>query len=265
MPTLMLDDLPLYYEELGAGTPVLLLHGLGSSGRDFELVTSALAATHRVVLPDVRGHGRSGKPPGEYGVPLFARDIAAFCDRLNLTGVHVVGLSMGGMIAFQLAVDRPDLVRSLAIINSGPDMVPRTLRFRLALSTRLLILRLFGPPRLARLIARRLFPKPEHAAMRQRVEAALAANDPDVYLRATRGLIGWTVQPRLAEITCPVLVLAGDRDYTPLSLKKAYLAQLKHGRLVELTDCGHAAPMEQPGQVQEALMRFYRDIEELPQ
>lgn len=260
MSTIQLEGVSLYVEQHGSGSPVLLLHGLGSSGLDWELVTPRLAAHHRVIVPDVRGHGRSDKPAGDYGVPLFARDIAALCDRLGLSGVHVVGLSMGGMIAFELAVRRPDLVRSLVIVNSGPDMVPRTLRFRVALGTRILLLRLVGPAGLARVIARRLFPKPEQQELRQSIQERLAQNDRDVYLRATRGLIGWTVQDRLQEITCPVLVLASERDYTPVSFKEAYVARLKDARLQVLKDSGHAAPGDQPERVSDAILRFLRGV-----
>lgn len=258
MPTIQLEEVSLYYEEHGAGPPLLLLHGLGSSGQDWDLLVPRLAASYRVIVPDVRGHGRSDKPAGPYGVPLFARDIAAFLDRLNLSSVHVAGVSMGGMLAFELVIRRPDLVRSLVIINSGPDMVPRTLRFRAALTMRVLLLRLLGPAGLARIVAGKLFPKPQHAALRRQIEERLARNDRDVYLRATRGLIGWSVLDRLPEIRCPVLVLASDRDYTPVKLKEAYAAQIKDATLEVLTDSGHAAPAENPEQVAAAMARFLR-------
>ena len=260
MPKIQLADISLYYEEAGQGPPVLLLHGLGSSARDWELVAPQLAAGHRVIRPDVRGHGRSDKPPGPYSVPLFAKDVAALCDRLGLTQLHVMGLSMGGMIAFQLALDRPELVRSLTIVNSGPDMVPRTASRFVAFKMRLLLLRLFGPPFLAKIVARKLFPKPEQDALRQQVQAALGSNDPQVYLDATRALIGWTVLPRLGEISCPVLILASDNDYTPLSEKQAYAALLKNARLEEVRDSGHASPMDQPAQVSEKALRFFQSL-----
>ncbi|MBJ6765484.1 alpha/beta hydrolase [Myxococcaceae bacterium JPH2] len=255
------DGVSLQVEDSGAGEAVLLLHGLGSSGGDWEFVAPRLAAHHRVVIPDARGHGRSDKPPGAYGVALFARDIAALCDGLGLTRVHVVGLSMGGMMGFQLAVDRPELVRSLVVINSGPDMVPRTVRQRLAIMVRLGVLRWLGPRGLAKRIAPRLFPKPEQEALRERVRETLGANTPDVYLRATRGLVGWSVLARLAEVTCPVLVLHSERDYTSLATKQAYVARLAKARLQVLTDSGHAAPVDQPGQVVEAVEAFLREVE----
>ncbi|WP_245919671.1 alpha/beta fold hydrolase [Melittangium boletus] len=260
-----LEGVSLHFEESGAGTPVLLLHGLGSSGQDWELVAPRLAAHHRVIIPDVRGHGRSGKPPGPYGVPLFARDIAALCDRLGLERVHVVGLSMGGMMGFQLAVERPELVRSLTVVNSGPDMVPRTMRMKLLFATRLLILKLLGPKTLARLIAPKLFPKPEHAELRARVEASIGANDPDAYQRATRGLVGWSVLDRLKDITCPVLVLASDHDYTPLSAKRAYVDLLRDARLHVIHDSGHASPGDQPVHIFEAVRGFLLELEDAAQ
>ncbi|RKH04831.1 alpha/beta hydrolase [Corallococcus sp. CA053C] len=258
------EGVTLYYEEDGEGAPVLLLHGLGSSGSDWEDVMPRLSAHHRVLVPDARGHGRSDKPAGAYGVALFAHDIAALCDGLGLTRVHVVGLSMGGMMGFQLAVDRPDLVRSLVVINSGPDMVARTLRQKLTFATRLLALKVLGPRGLAKLLAPKLFPRPEQEALRQRARESLGANDPDVYLRATRGLLGWSVLARLKDVACPVLALHSERDYTPQARKQAYVDQLAKARLQVLTDSGHAAPVDQPGQVVEAVEGFLREVEGPP-
>ncbi|MFP2923954.1 alpha/beta fold hydrolase [Pyxidicoccus sp. 3LG] len=261
MPMLPLDGVSLHCDTAGDGTPVLLLHGLGSSGRDWELVTPRLAARHRVIVPDARGHGRSETPAGPYGVPLFARDIAALCDKLGLTRVHVVGLSMGGMMGFQLAVDRPDLVRSLVVVNSGPELKARTLSRKLAFAMRLLLLRFLGPMRLAKVLAPKLFPKPEQAELRQRVLDTLGHNDPDAYLRATRGLLGWGVLERVKDITCPVLALHSERDYTPLSEKQAYVGLLRDARLQTLSDSGHAAPLDQPVLLAEAVEAFLREVE----
>jgi 3-oxoadipate enol-lactonase len=261
MPMLPLDGVSLHCDTAGDGTPVLLLHGLGSSGRDWELVTPLLAKRHRVLVPDARGHGRSETPAGKYGVPLFTRDIAALCDALGLGRVHVVGLSMGGMMGFQLAVDRPDLVRSLVIVNSGPELKARTLRRKFDFALRLVVLRLLGPMRMARILAPRLFPKPEQADLRQRVLDTLGHNDPGAYLRATRGLLGWSVLERVKDITCPVLVLHSERDYTPLSEKQAYVDLLRDARLQVLSDSGHAAPLDQPEQLAEAVETFLREVE----
>src|SRR5687767_639927 len=145
MAVARVDNHAIHFEEAGSGSAVLLLHGLGTSGHDWDLVAPDIATRHRVIIPDIRGHGRSDKPAGAYGVPLFARDVAALCDQLGLSAIHVVGLSMGGMIGFEMAVSRPDLVRSLVVINSGPEMIPRTLRAAAAIARRLTLVSLFGP------------------------------------------------------------------------------------------------------------------------
>ncbi|XXF78687.1 alpha/beta hydrolase [Myxococcaceae bacterium GXIMD 01537] len=264
MPTLQLNDFTLHYEEAGAGEPVLLLHGLGSSGQDWEYVAPRLASHHRVLMPDARGHGRSGRPPGEYGVPLFARDVAALCDALGLERVHVVGFSMGGMMGLQLAVDRPDLVRGLTVINCTADLVPSTLKLKFAFALRMGVLRLLGPQGMAKVLAPKLFPKPEQEALRRKALESIGANEPDAYLRATRGLRGWSVRARLHEVVCPVLVLASDGDYTPLSAKQDYVAHLDEARLQVVRDSCHAAPMDQPEQVIDAVEPFLREVEGLP-
>src|SRR5215218_7951709 len=133
MPMITLNGLDVFYETRGSGDPVLLVHGLGSSTEDWEPQVDALAREFTVVAYDVRGHGRTGKPGGRYTVSQFADDAAALIAALGLGPVHVIGLSMGGMIAFQLAADHPALVRSLVIVNSGPEMVLRTLREKLGI------------------------------------------------------------------------------------------------------------------------------------
>jgi pimeloyl-ACP methyl ester carboxylesterase len=261
MAMLDIDGVSLHVEDAGQGTPVLALHGLGSSGRDWGEVTPELAARHRVIVPDLRGHGRSDKPAGRYDVPGYARDAAGLCDRLGVGRVHVVGLSLGGMIAFELALARPDLVRSMVIVNSGPDMVPRTLRNAVALAQRLVVTTLLGPSGMARILAPRLFPRPEQSALRDKFQHALAASDPGAYRRATLGLMGWSVAHRLHEIACPVLVVASDRDYTPVAFKQAYMRHLRDARLHQLEDSGHLASLDQPAQLAGAVLAFLDEVE----
>ena len=144
MSKLKVRDVNLHYEITGQGQPLLLIHGLGSSARDWELQVPVFAQNYRVVAFDVRGHGRSDKPPGPYSIPLFADDAAALIRALDIAPTHVVGISMGGMIALQLAVSAPELVRSLVVVNTGPELVPRTPRERLEVLQRLFLVRLWA-------------------------------------------------------------------------------------------------------------------------
>src|SRR5439155_12833482 len=94
----------------------------GSSKRDWEPQVAELAKTYRVITVDLRGHGQSDKPAGPYTIPEFAADVAGLLESLHASPAHIVGLSLGGGVAFQLAVNYPALLKSLTIVNSGPSM-----------------------------------------------------------------------------------------------------------------------------------------------
>ena len=122
MPYISLPNLKLYYEVTGYGLPLLMIHGLGSNSRDWEKQVNPFAQKYQVITLDLRGHGCSDKPPGPYSVKMFAEDTAGLMRELGLVPSHVVGISMGGMVAFELAVHFPELLRSLTVVNSYPEM-----------------------------------------------------------------------------------------------------------------------------------------------
>jgi 3-oxoadipate enol-lactonase len=260
MATLRVNGVELYYEMHGRGEPVLLIHGLGSSTRDWDPQVPQLSKQFQVITFDVRGHGRSGKPKERYSVKLFADDTAALIRALGVGPVHVVGISMGGMIAFQLAVDAPDLVRSLVIVNSGPAMPIRTLPQRLMIWTRVAIVRFQGMRKMGEVLAARLLPKPEHASLRAAFIERWAANDPRAYLSALKGLVNWGVLDQLSGLTCPVLVLTADQDYTPIAFKRAYAALLKDAEVVVVDDARHFLPIERPEPFNAAVLTFLERV-----
>ncbi|MCO2463526.1 alpha/beta hydrolase [Pseudomonas aeruginosa] len=264
MPDFQHRDCTLVYDDHPGPTeraPVLLLHGLGSSARDWEYQLPALLGHYRLLVPDLRGHGRSGKPRGGYSMAGFAEDCAALLDRLGCGPVHLVGISMGGMIGFQLACDRPDLLRSLTIVNSAPEVIPRKPREHLEVAKRKLLSRLLSLRTIGRALGRLLFPKAEQAGLREKIEARWAENDKRAYLASLDAIIGWGVQERLAEIACPTLVISADRDYTPVSLKQAYCERIADARLVVVEDSRHATPMDQPEIFNTTLLGFLADID----
>jgi 3-oxoadipate enol-lactonase len=260
MASIHIGDIDTSYELVGAGDPVVLIHGLGSSGRDWELQVPALADHYRVLTYDVRGHGASSKPRGPYRVTQFASDLALLLERLEHRPAHVVGISMGGMIAFQLAVDRPDLVRSLVIVNSGPALVPSTPAEHLAVWSRIALAKLRGPSAMGAVLAPRLFPSPDQERLRRQFIERWAENDKDAYYAALRAIIGWSVRDRVGEIRCPVLVVAADHDYTPVSAKEAYLPLIPGATLKVIADSRHATPIERP-EVFNAVLRQFLDAQ----
>lgn len=258
MPMITLGDLSVYYEKHGQGEPVLLIHGLGSSTEDWEPQVEALARDFTVVTYDVRGHGKTAKPAGAYSVPQFAADAARLLEHLALGPLQVMGLSMGGMIAFQLAADRPDLVRSLIIVNSGPEMILRSWKEKLAIYQRTVIVRLLGMSKMGEVLAGRLLPDPRHAALRRTFVERWGRNDPGAYLRALAALVGWSVMAKLPQITCPVLVVAADQDYTPVAWKRDYTSKMPRASLAVIPDARHMMPVETPAPFHAVIIPFLK-------
>jgi pimeloyl-ACP methyl ester carboxylesterase len=251
-----INDIDLYYESTGEGEPLLLIHGLGSSTRNWELQVKHFSERYRVITYDLRGHGRSSKPPGPYFMQSFANDTTGLLNRLGIQVAHVVGVSMGGMIAFELAVRYPDLLKSLVIANSYPEMRVETAREHLEKWQRLLILELLGVRALGKVLSRRLFARPEQLALRRTFVERWAQNDKRAYKACLRAILGWDVEARLGEIRCPVLVVASDRDYWPLEGKQAYTAKMPAARLVVIGDARHAVCVEKPEEFNRVLEEF---------
>ena len=256
MSTIQINGITLHYEIYGQGQPILFIHGLGSSGRDWEYQVDFFCKDYRVITFDVRGHGQSDKPPGPYTVPLFAADTAKLMEAVDIAPAHIVGISMGGMIAFQLAVDRPDLVKSMVIVNSSPELVPRTFKERLLIMQRFAIVRLLGMRKMGEVLSKRLFIKPDQEELRQQLIERWAENDPQAYREAMRALIGWSIVDRLDTINSPLLVIAADEDYSPLAAKEAYTAKIPGAKLEIIEDSRHAVAVEHPEQFNAIVAAF---------
>jgi 3-oxoadipate enol-lactonase len=128
MPFLELDDFLMYYKTLGAGKPVLLIHGLGGDTRGWEFQEEELAKHFHLILPDMRAHGQSTVKELGMMIPpdQFAKDIEALLSHLGHERVHVVGISMGGMIAQQFVLDYPHKVNKLVLIDTAPKITEQT-------------------------------------------------------------------------------------------------------------------------------------------
>jgi 3-oxoadipate enol-lactonase len=262
VPKLEVNDIDLYYETAGRGQPVLFLHGLGSSSRDWERQVAVCSKAYQTITLDLRGHGRSDKPrSGAYGIPRLAADTAALLRALDLGPVNLVGLSMGGMVAFQLALDAPLLVKSLVIINSQPELKLRTWRERTAALKRLLIIKLLGMRKMGQALGQKLFPGEDQGDLRATFIARWADNDARAYFRTLTSLIGWSVAERLSEIGCRTLVIGAEQDYTSAAFKQGYVDQMPNASLVTIPNARHFLPLDRPDALNQVLMEFLSDLD----
>jgi pimeloyl-ACP methyl ester carboxylesterase len=249
-------DIDLYYEIIGQGDPIVFIHGLGSSTRDWEYQIEYFSKRYQIVIFDIRGHGKSDKPAGPYSIHLFARDTAELIKALDIVPSHVVGISLGGMIALQLAANEPELVRSLVVVNSGSEMVVRTMKERLAVLQRFIIVRLLGMRKMGEVLGDRLFPKQEQRELRRTFADRWAENDPRAYREALRAIIGWSLTEQLHRIECPTLVVAAEDDYTPMEAKMPLVNGIKQAELVVIENSRHGTPVDQPEEFNKVLSTF---------
>ncbi|MFI4937075.1 MAG: alpha/beta fold hydrolase [Candidatus Berkiellales bacterium] len=256
MPFLSLPHIQLYYEVHGSGAPLLLLHGLGSSTLDWENQLEFFSKKYQVIAFDLRGHGQSAKPDEPYTVKLFAEDTAELIRTLIKESTHVVGHSLGGMIAFQLVLDFPELVKSLCIINSAPAVIFPSLKVHFSFYLRRYIVKLFGVQPLCTKLAKNLFPKSTQAKLREIFIQRWSHNDPKAYVNSLNAFRHWNVIARLSEIACPTLIVTADHDYTPVSAKEFYVKLIKGAELKVIPDSWHMTIVDQPGALNQTMLNF---------
>jgi len=117
--TVNVNGVDLYYETIGEGDPLLLLHSGTQTGRMFEPFLEELAARYRLIVPDLRGHGRSTNPAGEWATRLFARDVFALLDHLGVARVRAIGASAGAMTLLHMATQQPERVEAMVVVGVG--------------------------------------------------------------------------------------------------------------------------------------------------
>ncbi len=235
-------DARVYWNSLGQGEPVVLIMGLGCSSAMWFRVAPQLARTHRVILLDNRGSGQTRTGFAlVHRISAMAGDVAAVLNAAGESSAHVVGFSMGGMVAQQFTVDHPGRVRSLALLGTHPGtpwavQAPQpvlSLLFDKAHLSAEESLRRMRPHTYGRQTPDGLFE--EDALVR-------LANMPSArdYLAQLHGLIYWSVYARLPQIAVPTLVMHGLQDELIPPANGRLLAQrIAKARLVEIAHASH--------------------------
>ena len=244
MPFHSIDGAQIHVDAHGTGAPLLFIHGLGSSGRDWEPQVPYFSARYQTLTCDLRGHGRSSRPPGPYSIEQFARDVLVVLRQRDALPAHVVGLSMGGMVALELAAHNPERLRSLTVVNSSVDVRLQTWRDVWFYVTRRVAVQILGMERVGQLIAQRLFPN--NARLQQTFVERWRWNDKAAYLHSVDAIMGWSVADRLPRITVPTLMVSAEHDYTPVAAKNRAVAHLPNAELAVVEGTRHALPAERP-------------------
>jgi pimeloyl-ACP methyl ester carboxylesterase len=254
--------------EAGSGPPVLAIHGLGGTKGSFLFTVAALADRFRIIAVDLPGFGDSDKPIGAaYDPRFFAEAMIDLLDALELDRADLIGNSLGGRVALELALRDPERVGRLALL--APSLAWRRPR-RWAPALRLVRPELglvqLAPRAIVQTIVRRIIPGADEGWTAAGVDeflrayhapagrAAFYAAARHIYLEAPHGKAGFW--PRLRELQPDVLFVWGRRDrLVPIAFARHVAEALPQARHVEL-DCGHVPQMERPKQTHEAVASF---------
>lgn len=249
------DEAPIAWREAGEGPLVLFLHGLGMTRTGWDAQLAALADRHRCVAWDLPGYGASA-PLEAFSLEAAADAAAALVERLG-GPAHVVGMSMGGMIALQLALRHPAAVRSLALVDTSPAFGldgtdPDAWRAaRLAPLEAGAEVAEFAEPVLRGVMA----PDPDPAAVDAAVASMLRVPIAGL-MQSIAALPDHDVRDRLGAVAAPTLVVVGELDEeTPPSYAEALAEGIPGARLAVIPGAGHLTPFEAPA----ALSALLRD------
>jgi pimeloyl-ACP methyl ester carboxylesterase len=256
------------YVEMGEGPPLLFVHGLGGSWQNWLENIPHFSRTHRVVAVDLPGFGASPTPPWETTIPAYGRFVRDFCERVEVDRCSLVGNSMGGFIATEVAISEPDRVDDLTLVSAagitwararrepaamlarvGRAAAPLALRFQLSQIRR---------ARFRRQAFRGVFHDPNALRRELLWENVVPAMHAPGTFDAMRNLVGYDIRDRLAEIGVPTLIIWGRNDrVVPVPAAFSYKKRIgDNAELIIFDRCGHVPQIERPERFNRVLERF---------
>jgi 3-oxoadipate enol-lactonase len=266
MPIVNVNGINLYYEVTGTGYSVVLCHGYTGSHQDWMFQVPPLSQDHQVVVMDYRGHGSSEapSPASAYSIPILAEDVNALLDHLAIAKCCLVGHSLGGFVALQLAVDQPSLVHSLVLVDTSSEWIemPGYPELQIKLNQ---IARTEGMEAVFEYNAQRnplsqkcfaRYPRLREISKRRIVETSVSG-----YVYVARAIGQWQpLTPRLKGISAPTLVVVGEED-TPFLQPSEFLARsIPNSRLHVIPGATHSPQVETPDLFNQILLSFLAQV-----
>jgi pimeloyl-ACP methyl ester carboxylesterase len=268
MPIVQANNINIAYEVNGEGQPLLLITGLGYGAWFWHKVAPLLAKNFRVITFDNRGAGASDKPDGPYSVSLMAQDTAGLLDALKIKNAFVLGHSLGGFIAQELAITRSDLVGKLILASTthgGMKVVPITPEALAVIMDR------SGDPidlvkRGVKIASAPGFPDKHPDVVQELVDYRLTNPVPPAqYGAQTAAGLGMNqlsddqVAARMKAITQPALILFGEHDkVVPPANAQLFLEKLPNAKARTIPNTGHIFPIEDPQATAEVVTKFFK-------
>jgi 3-oxoadipate enol-lactonase len=247
----------IYWDEQGLGDPLLLIMGLSYPSYMWHRTRPFLAQSFRTIAFDNRGIGQSDVPAGVYPIAQMASDAAAVLDAAGIVGAHVFGVSMGGMIAQEFALQYPQRVRSLILgcTNAGGPHAVHAAAEVLQILTR----EGMTPEESKEAIIPYIY---DAATPRQRIDEDMAIRmkwypTPQGYFGQLQGILAWEAYSRIAQIKAPTLIIHGETDQlVPTANAQLIAERIPHAKVILIPHASHVFETDQPGIALRAIAEF---------
>lgn len=252
----------IYWDERGQGEPLLLIMGLGYPSDAWFRTRPVLAAKYRTIAFDNRGVGRSDMPDGPYPIPVMASDAAAVLDAARLESAHIFGISMGGMIAQEFALQYPQRVRSL-ILGCTASGGPHAVRSDAETTAMLMGRGNMTKEEAAEAAVPFIYDK---GTPRTLIDEDIERRRPffpeaKAYNAQLQGILAWEAYSRLSKISAPTLVIHGESDrLVPVGNGKLIAERIPGAKLVILKNASHIFPTDQTEAAHRAILDFLATV-----
>lgn len=265
MPDLAHENISIHYQVSGEGPPLILIGGMGMPHQGWAMQVKAMSKAYTVIRFDNRGCGRSTTPDAPYTLADMTGDTLALMDHLGIGSARIVGASMGGFIALELALTAPDRVSSLVLAHTAPAMPPLT-RQRIRLWMRLMEA---GVPDELMAMEKLIWVFPEKAMEKEAaVKALLKHLKPGKNIQSNKGFRGqaeacgqFDVTGRLEEIRAPALIISSRDDISIPLAHTRKLEALPGFRKTKIFDYGgHATHLIHADAFNHTVSEFFTDI-----
>jgi len=253
----------IVYAEGGTGDPIVMLHGFGGSKNDWAQFAKYFTSDYRVILPDLPGFGDSTKlEKGELGIMFQVEKVHEFARALQLEKIHLVGHSMGGNIAGNFAGTYPEMVKSLALIDSARVITPEKSEFDLLMEKGVNPYMIKDVKDLDTFMEFLCYEPPRIPSFMKRYIAKQMIATYELYEKSFNEEWEKSIFPesRIRKITAPTLIVWGDSDKN-LHVSSAYIFQknIENSRVVIINKCGHIPIMEKPEETASAYSEFLKE------
>lgn len=257
MPKIKTNNVEIYYEVHGDGTPLVLIPGVGACLKLWQPQIEPFSKHFKVIVYDVRGHGESTGYNEKYSIELFASDLKVLLDEIGVAKTHICGLSMGGLIAQQFAIDYPSMVDRLILVGTfcHLGMYGRFLIKFAKLLNRIALV-FISMETNAKIAAKGLFRKKEQRELRDFFIREVARISKKEYIKVVDATYAFNSLERLKEIESPTLILSAEGEKEERKQAEIMHREIRNSRQEPILDTLHASNLEKPGEFNRLVLDF---------